>query len=64
MHDDWRSAKDAEGTFARRRGNDGYAPIPAVRGPKIELRESTRSWLRRPMSGSTKKQTFALNFYT
>jgi hypothetical protein len=30
MHDDWRSAKDAEGTFARTRGNDGNAPISAV----------------------------------
>jgi hypothetical protein len=31
-----RSAKDAEGTFVRTRGNDGLAPIPAVRGAAIE----------------------------
>jgi hypothetical protein len=40
-YDEQGPQRDGEGTFAGMRGNDGVAPIPAVRGATIEPLEST-----------------------
>jgi hypothetical protein len=47
-YDEQGPQRDGEGTFAGMRGNDGVAPIPAVRGIAIESREATqlRHWPR------------------
>jgi len=53
--------------FGDARADGKVAPIPDLPAPDPEWGGSTLkscSWPRQPMGGSTKKQTFALNFYT
>jgi hypothetical protein len=52
MRDDEGRKSDGEGTFAGTRGNDEYAPIPAVRGATIEPLEPTLMRHSRPRQRS------------